>query len=161
MEEYLTRRRKAIDADYDYRYSQLPLVFGQLVSKGRIRVEDLQGLDEEKLAFVRFMTKDRSRIFPNGGGTCLPVVTSWVSMKHWFRGSQPLPVCRGVSKARPGNPSRFSCGCGWEGRFRYGLAGLSSASDFQIERPKKLIWAEFENVVLTQGRLGLTQDLVP
>ena len=59
MEEYLTRRRKAIDADYDYRYSQLPLVFGQLVRKGRIRVEDLQGLDEDKLAFVRFMTKDR------------------------------------------------------------------------------------------------------
>lgn len=59
MDEYLTRRRKAINADYDYRYSQLPLVFGVLVSKGRIRVEDLQGLDEEKLAFVRFMTKDR------------------------------------------------------------------------------------------------------
>jgi|HubBroStandDraft_6_1064221.scaffolds.fasta_scaffold1034482_1 hypothetical protein len=59
IEEYLTKRRKAIDADYDYRYSQLPLVFGLLVRKGRIRVEDLQGLDEEKLAFVRFMTKDR------------------------------------------------------------------------------------------------------
>jgi hypothetical protein len=59
IEEYLTKRRKAIDTDYDYRYSQLPLVFGLLVRKGRIRVEDLQGLDEEKLAFVRFMTKDR------------------------------------------------------------------------------------------------------
>jgi hypothetical protein len=59
IEDYLTKRRKAIDTDYDYRYSQLPLVFGQLVRKGRIRVEDLQGLDEEKLAFVRFMTKDR------------------------------------------------------------------------------------------------------
>jgi hypothetical protein len=59
MEEYLTRRRKAIDADYDYRYSQLPLLFGKLASKGRIRVEDLRGLDEEKLAWVRFMTKQR------------------------------------------------------------------------------------------------------
>jgi hypothetical protein len=59
IEEYLTKRRKAIDTEYDYRYSQLPLVFGLLVRKGRIRVEDLQGLDEEKLAFVRFMTKDR------------------------------------------------------------------------------------------------------
>ena len=59
MEEYLTRRRKAIDADYDYRYSQLPLLFGKLASQGRIRVEDLQGLNEEKLLWVRFMTKDR------------------------------------------------------------------------------------------------------
>ena len=59
IEEYLARRRKAIDAEYDYRYSQLPIVFGQLVSRGRIRVEDLQGLDEEKLAFVRFMMRDR------------------------------------------------------------------------------------------------------
>ncbi len=59
MEEYLTSCRKAIDSDYDYRYSQLPLVFGVLVSKGRIRAQDLQGLDEDKLAFVRLMTKDR------------------------------------------------------------------------------------------------------
>jgi hypothetical protein len=59
IEAYLTGRRKSIDADYDYRYSQLPLLFGQLVSRGRIRVEDLQGLDEEKLGFVRFMTKNR------------------------------------------------------------------------------------------------------
>ena len=59
IEEYLTRRRKAIDSDYDYRYSQLPLVFGVLVRRGRIRVQDLQGLDEEKLAFVRVMTKER------------------------------------------------------------------------------------------------------
>jgi Photoprotection regulator fluorescence recovery protein len=59
IEAYLTRRRKSIDADYDYRYSQLPLLFGQLLSKGRIRLEDLQGLDEDKLLFVRFMMKDR------------------------------------------------------------------------------------------------------
>jgi hypothetical protein len=56
IEDYLTRSRKAIDSTYDYRYSQLPLVFGQLASKGLIRLEDLQGLGEEKLAFVRFMT---------------------------------------------------------------------------------------------------------
>jgi hypothetical protein len=44
LEGYLTRRRKAIDSTYDYRYSQLPLVFGQLARKGQIRLEDLQGL---------------------------------------------------------------------------------------------------------------------
>jgi Photoprotection regulator fluorescence recovery protein len=33
MEEYLTKRRRAIDSDYDYRDSQLPLVFGVLVRR--------------------------------------------------------------------------------------------------------------------------------
>jgi hypothetical protein len=56
LEDYLTRRRKAIDSTYDYRYSQLPLVFGQLARKGQIRFEDLEGLGEEKLSFVRFIT---------------------------------------------------------------------------------------------------------
>ena len=42
----------------DYRYSQLPLVFGLLVRKGQIRLEDLQGLGEEKLAYVRFITRE-------------------------------------------------------------------------------------------------------
>jgi hypothetical protein len=58
MEDYLTRRRKDIDSTYDYRYSQLPIVFAQLVRKGQIRVEDLQGLGEEKLAYVRFVTRE-------------------------------------------------------------------------------------------------------
>ena len=56
LEDYLTRRRKAIDSTYDYRYSQLPLVFGQLARRGQIRLEDLQGLGEEKLSYVRFIT---------------------------------------------------------------------------------------------------------
>jgi hypothetical protein len=55
VEDYLKRRRKEIDSTYDYRYSQLPLVFGQLARKGQIRLEDLQGLGEEKLACVRSM----------------------------------------------------------------------------------------------------------
>ena len=55
LEDYLGGRRKAIDSTYDYRYSQLPLVFGQLARKGLIRLEDLQGLGEEKLSYVRFI----------------------------------------------------------------------------------------------------------
>jgi Photoprotection regulator fluorescence recovery protein len=55
MEDYLTRTRKAIDEKYDYRYSQLPLVFAQLVREGRISYEDLDGLAENKLGYVRFM----------------------------------------------------------------------------------------------------------
>ncbi len=36
IEAYLTRTRKAIDDKYDYRYSQLPLVFARLIHEGRI-----------------------------------------------------------------------------------------------------------------------------
>jgi hypothetical protein len=56
VEDYLTSRRKAIDSTYDYRYSQLPLVFGMLVRRGRISLEDLQGLGEDKLSYVEFIT---------------------------------------------------------------------------------------------------------
>jgi hypothetical protein len=57
MEHYLTRRRKEIDSLFDYRYSQLPLVFGRLVQTGLLSLEDLQGLGEKKLAYVRFMQR--------------------------------------------------------------------------------------------------------
>lgn len=53
LEDYLTRRRKKIDLVYDYRYSVLLDVFGYLVREGRLKTEELNGLAEEKLAYVR------------------------------------------------------------------------------------------------------------
>ena len=38
---------------YDYRYSQLILVFSRLLREGRIREEQLAGLSEEKLSYIR------------------------------------------------------------------------------------------------------------
>jgi hypothetical protein len=61
IEAYLTRTRKAIDDKYDYRYSQLPLVFARLVQEGRISCEDLDGLAENKLGYVRFMQESSTR----------------------------------------------------------------------------------------------------
>lgn len=52
LEGHLTRRRKEIDRVYDYRYSVLLPVFRQLVGKGRLRVAELDGLAESKLAFI-------------------------------------------------------------------------------------------------------------
>jgi hypothetical protein len=40
-------------AKYDYRYSQLLLVFGRLVREGRVLESDLDSLSEEKLAVIR------------------------------------------------------------------------------------------------------------
>jgi hypothetical protein len=55
LERYLTERRKAIDRQYDYRYSVLLFVFADLIRKGRLREEDLCGLGEEKLEHIRQM----------------------------------------------------------------------------------------------------------
>src|SRR5664279_5737756 len=53
LEDHLTRRRKEIDGVYDYRYSMLLDVFGYLVREGRLKTEELNGLAEAKLAFIR------------------------------------------------------------------------------------------------------------
>ena len=53
LEQYLTQRRQEIDRMYDYRYSVLPLVLANLVSNGRLVEDELQGLGEDKLAWIR------------------------------------------------------------------------------------------------------------
>lgn len=58
LERYLTSRRKEIDRQYDYRYSVLPVVFADLIRKGRIREEELHGLSEDKLESIRSYVKD-------------------------------------------------------------------------------------------------------
>jgi hypothetical protein len=53
IQEYLFRKRREVEEKYDYRYSQLLLVFGRLVREGRVREAQLAGLSEEKLSFIR------------------------------------------------------------------------------------------------------------
>ena len=53
LERHLTQRRNEIDAKYEYKYSVLLLVLGDLVREGRLKVEELQGLSEAKLRCVR------------------------------------------------------------------------------------------------------------
>jgi hypothetical protein len=57
LERYLTQRRKEIDRKYDYRYSQLDLVFGRLLREKWIDEEDLRGLGEDKLRAIRSCAK--------------------------------------------------------------------------------------------------------
>jgi hypothetical protein len=57
LEQYLTERRKAVDRRYDYRYSVLPIVFGNLISEGRLSERELHGLGEDKLKFIRDYVK--------------------------------------------------------------------------------------------------------
>lgn len=53
LERHLTQRRKEIDAKYEYKYSVVLLVLGDLVRQDRISLDELQGLSEAKLRCVR------------------------------------------------------------------------------------------------------------
>jgi hypothetical protein len=78
LEHYLTQRRKEIDRKYDYRYSQLTLVFGRLLYEKRLREEELRGLREDKLKSIRslanFLAKDAA--WP-ASWALWPVNNSW------------------------------------------------------------------------------------
>jgi hypothetical protein len=52
IQEYLTRQRREIDLKYDYRYSQLILVFGRLLREHLIEESELQALSPEKLSCI-------------------------------------------------------------------------------------------------------------
>jgi hypothetical protein len=51
--EDMERKRREIDGKYDYRYAQLPWVFGRLLREGRVQEAQLAGLSAEKLAIIR------------------------------------------------------------------------------------------------------------
>lgn len=53
MEDYLRRQRREIDDMFDYRYSQLILVFARLIREGYLDENLLDGLSEEKREQVR------------------------------------------------------------------------------------------------------------
>lgn len=53
LEDYLREKRMGIDRKYDYRYSQLIWVFGNLLREGRIQEAQLAGLSAEKLDSIR------------------------------------------------------------------------------------------------------------
>ena len=53
LEHHLTQLRKEIDRKYEYKYSTLVLVFADLVREGKLDPDDLRGLSEDKLRYVR------------------------------------------------------------------------------------------------------------
>ena len=52
IEGWLAECRREVDAKYDFRYSQLPIVFGRLLREGRITEQQISGLARDKLAFI-------------------------------------------------------------------------------------------------------------
>jgi hypothetical protein len=55
IHDFLTERRTEIDQKYDYRYSVLIPIFGRLVREEWIRLDELEGLDEDKITKIKIM----------------------------------------------------------------------------------------------------------
>lgn len=55
IEDYLRRRRQEVDEMFDYRYSQLPFLFAQLICRGYLDEAQLAGLSGEKLDIIRHL----------------------------------------------------------------------------------------------------------
>src|ERR1017187_3546332 len=53
LEHHLTQLRKEIDRKYEYKHSTLILVFADLVREGKLDPDDLRGLSEDKLRYIR------------------------------------------------------------------------------------------------------------
>ena len=53
IEDYLRGERREIDEVFDYRYSQLPFVFTNLILRGHLEESLLDGLSEEKHELIR------------------------------------------------------------------------------------------------------------
>jgi hypothetical protein len=55
VHDFLTDKRREIDQKYDYRYSQLIVVFARLIHEGWLSLEELEGLHEDKLAKIELI----------------------------------------------------------------------------------------------------------
>jgi hypothetical protein len=57
LHDFLTKRIKEIEDKYDYRYSMLILVFARLIKEGWITVGEIEGLNENEIAKIRYLAK--------------------------------------------------------------------------------------------------------
>jgi Photoprotection regulator fluorescence recovery protein len=53
IEDYLREQRREINEMFDYRYSQLPLIFARLVREGYLDERRLAGLSDDKRQIIR------------------------------------------------------------------------------------------------------------
>ncbi|WP_281261729.1 hypothetical protein [Aphanothece hegewaldii] len=57
LHDFLSARRHQIDGKYDYRYSVLLFVFAQLLKEGWLYLEDIQGLEREKVSKISALSR--------------------------------------------------------------------------------------------------------
>jgi Photoprotection regulator fluorescence recovery protein len=59
IEEFLSNKRRVLDKKYDFRYSQLILVFSHLQSEGYLVEEDVKDLDDEKKELIKNLSTEK------------------------------------------------------------------------------------------------------
>lgn len=59
IEDFLLEKRKIVDSKYDYRYSQLIMVFSRLLSEGYLREEDISELAEDKREVIKNLSNNK------------------------------------------------------------------------------------------------------
>ncbi len=57
LHDYLSAKRHQMDGKYDDRYPGLMFVFADLLKEGWLRLDDLQGLEAEKLSKISALAK--------------------------------------------------------------------------------------------------------
>jgi hypothetical protein len=57
MHDYLSARRHELDGKYDYRYSTLVFVFAGLLKDGWLKLDELAGLQADKLAKINALSR--------------------------------------------------------------------------------------------------------
>jgi hypothetical protein len=59
IEDFLSEKRRIVDSKYDYRYSQLIIVFGRLLNEGYLTEEDISDLGEEKRELIKKLSMNK------------------------------------------------------------------------------------------------------
>ena len=57
LHDFLSARRHQIDGKYDYRFSVLIFVFAELMKEGWLDLDDLAGLEPEKIAKISALSR--------------------------------------------------------------------------------------------------------
>ncbi|WP_264319583.1 hypothetical protein [Zarconia navalis] len=57
LHDFLSAKRHEIDGKYDYNYQVLLFVFANLIKDGWLHLEELQNLEQEKLAKIAALTR--------------------------------------------------------------------------------------------------------
>jgi Photoprotection regulator fluorescence recovery protein len=72
VEVWLRERRKEMEQIFDYRYSQLPLVFARFIGEGYMDEKRLAGLSEDKLEKIRSLSQFARSVEARGRRTLEP-----------------------------------------------------------------------------------------
>ena len=61
LRDFLNKKAKEFDNKFDYRYSLLLLLFMQYINEGLLKIEELEGLSDDKIDLIRDITENNNK----------------------------------------------------------------------------------------------------